>query len=505
MGYVHSLFAARENLLTNQYAKLDEEAQQSQEKLNQTEQEHLQNIDELNALYLPITSSVISIDNSYINADLNRKELVKEILSANTIDYRDSHYVRAADVSALRERMESNPEYQRRKQALEDRGAKQSNRLQARLAEISQEKNLLNTKKLSELIEADSSVWTLGSLPEQKRVELSYITSSREFDLLKYLIRDGYIDEDHSIYIRYFYPNSLSVRDKNFLLGLTGHRKPDYSYPLDSPANVLEWTDESYLAREEIENFSLFNYILEQKNYRLLRIWLESTDHWSETDESAFAFPLALWRTTPHRGYLVQVINDVAPHWFETWTEMELLSDSEWKAYAVDTLLNYRLKSIQQMNYGGWLAGAIAGREDFLQIDDLVDAEKLTTALRTLAVRFCDLTLREQDMPLAERIYRENLYELNREMLGLWLTLFYGAPKDEALKRSYTYLTDRPDEPLSRRVKESFPEYLNTILTQADPSFSDAPQAVLALLNHLETNEKDGNAYSSTWKLYCKT
>lgn len=494
-GYVYSLFAQRETLLANQRAKLDEEAQRIQERLHQAQQEHLQSIDELNALYLPKSSRIYTIDGSYPNANLNRTELIRSLLSAGAATRHNGGYTERMDISSLRTQMEENPEYQRRKQAVEDRDAKQSSRLQSRLAEISQEKNLLNTKKLSELIEADSSVWSLGSLPEQKRAELRYITSSREFALLKYLIRDGYIDEDYSIYISYFYPNSLSIRDKNFLLGLTGHRKPDYSYPLDSPALVLEWTDESYFALEEIGNFSLFNYILEQKNDRLLRIWLESVDRWSETDESAFAFPLALWRTTPHRGYLVQVINDITPHWFETWTERELLSDSEWKAYAVDTLLNYRLKSIQQMNHEGWLADAIAGKEDFLQIDDLTDAEKFTTALRTLAVRFRSLALREQDMPLAERIYRENLYELNGEMLGLWLTLFYGAPKDEALKRSYTYLTDKPDVPLSQRVEESFPEYLNAILNQNDPSFSDTPQAALALLNHPEIGGEDGTAY----------
>ena len=103
------------------------------------------------------------------------------------------------------------------------------------------------------------------------------------------------------------------------------------------------------------------------------------------------------------------------------------------------SLFNYRLKSLQQMNHDDWLADAIAGREDFLQINDLADAEKLTTALRILEIRFRSLILREQDIPLAERIYRENLYKRNREMLELWLSLFYDAPKGEALERSYTY------------------------------------------------------------------
>lgn len=494
-GYVYSLFAERETLLANQCAQLDEELQQIHERLNQAHQEHLQSIDELNALYLPTSSSINLIDGSSIDTNLSRIELVREILAAQTVGYSNYYTNRSFDVSDLRKQMEDNPEYQRRKQVLEDRDTKQSSRLQSRLAEITQEKNLLNTKKLSELIENDSSIWMLESLPEGKRKNLNYIISSREFELLKYLIRDGYIDEDYSIYISYFYPNSLSIRDKNFLLKLTSHQKTDYSYPLDSPALVLEWIDESYFALEEIGNFSLFNYVLEQKNHRLLRIWLESVNHWSEMDESAFVFPLALWRNTPHRDYLVQVINDVVPHWFETWTELDLLSSNDWKQYAVGTLLNSRLKSLQQMNHDDWLAGAITDRDDFLQIDDVIDMKKLMTALHTLEVRFHSLTLREQDMPLAEQVYQENFYELNGEMLELWLSLFYDTPQGETLNRSYTYLAAEPDKPLSRRVEASFPEYLSVILNQNVPSFSDSPQAALSLLNHPKTDAENGKAY----------
>lgn len=216
----------------------------------------------------------------------------------------------------------------------------------------------------------------------------------------------------------------------------------------------------------------------------MLLIWLESVNRWSETDESAFKFPLALWRTTPHRGYLVQVINDVVPHWFETWTELELLSDSEWKQYAVDTLLNSHLKQLQQINDNGWLSRKIINLDSFLQIDN-PDIEKLIAALCALKVRFCHkLNFRGRDMPLVKRVYQEKLYELNPEMLVLWLSVFYNAAHKIALEKSYTYLISKPDESLSHRVEADFPEYLDAILNQADPSFSDTPQTVLALLNH---------------------
>ena len=494
-GYVYSLFAEREHLLTKQQAMLNEEAQQIHKQLGQAQQENLQSIDELNALFLPKSSSIYTINGSYPNANLSRTELVKDLLAAETATCHKGPYTESVDINSLRTQMEKDSEYQRRKKALENQDSRQSSRMHTRLADIEQELHLLSTRKLSELLGDDESVWLLQSLPEKKRQEFNYIISSREFDLLKYLIRDGYINEDYSIYISYFYPNSLTIRDKNFLLRLTNHQKPDYSYPLDSPALVLDWIDESYFALAEIGNFSLFNYILEQKNDRLLRIWLESLKHWCDMDESAFDFPISLWRTTPNRGYLVYAINSIAPNWFSVWTESELLNGNEWQQYAVDTLLNSGPKLLQQINHNGWLSSKISNLDSFLQIDN-PNIEKLITILRTLKVCFCRrLNFRGRDMPLVKRVYQENLYELNPEMLVLWLSIFYNVPHRVALSKSYTYLISKPDEPLSRRVEEFFDEYLNAILSQNDLSFSDTPQAVLALLNHPDIGTTNTKAY----------
>jgi len=493
-GYVYSLFAARETLLANQRAGLEEEAQQIKQRLEQAQQEHLHSIDELNALFLPTSSTIYAINNSSPNAALSRTEFIKNLLAARTTAYHNGRYTESVDINSLRTQMESDSEYQRRKKTIEDQDGRHSRRLKSRLDEIDQELHRLNTQKLSELMTDDDDLWLLKSLSEEKRQKFNYITSSREFDLLKYLIRDGYIDENYSIYISYFYPNSLTIRDKNFLLRLTSHQKPDYSYPLDSPALVLDWIDESYFTLAEIANFSLFNYILEQKNYRLLKIWLESLKRWCDTDESAFDFPISLWRITPSHGYLTYAINSIAPNWFSVWTESELLSESEWHQYAIDALSNCGPKLLQQINQDNWLSSEISNRETFLQIDH-PNIEKLTAALRILKVRFRRLAFRAQDMPLVEQVYQENLYELNTRTLELWLSTFYGAPSGEALQKSYTYLLNKPDEPLSRRVEEHFEEYLDVLFGQDGFSFFDTPQAALALLNHPGIDTAHGEVY----------
>lgn len=503
-GYVYHLFAERDVLLNNQRVELNNKALEIRQRLDQARQEHLHNIDELNALHFPHAGIIDTIDGKSVPRDISREELISQLLAAKKASYYTysrnygNYYNQSAisiDIDDLRSKMESDPDYRHRKRKIEDKDPKRRAQLEMQLYEIEQELHLLNTRKLCELVTEDDNFWLLESLPQDKRDEFEYITSSREFELLKYLMRDGYLDENYSIYISYFYPNSLTVRDKNFLLALTSHKGLDHSYPLDSPALVLDWIDESYFALEEIGNLSLFNHILEQKNCRLLKIWLDSLNGWCDTSEAAFDFPIELWRNTQHRSYLVQVINDIVPNWFERWTEIEgLLSDDEWKLYAVDTLLHSSKKTLLRMNNQEWLSAAIAQQNTFLQIND-PNIDGLVNAFRILNVRFDNLIYREQDIPLLKRVYQENLYQLNVKMLELWLSIFYGAPTGESLKKSYTYLLSKPDEPLSHRVEANWEEYLGMILAQDDLSFSDTPQAVLALLNHQDTNTTYSEAY----------
>lgn len=497
-GYVYSLFALREKLLENQQAEAKREIEEITLNLDHANQEPLHSIDELNALLLPESSNIYSIDGRIPDKKLSRTEFVKELLSATSANYLvRSGSLGTIDIHSIRTQMENDPEYQRRKQAIENQSGKKAAHLKSRLEEIKQDLRLQNTQKFCELTTDDDDFWLMNFLPEEKRQDFNYITSCREFELLKYLIRNGYLNEDYSIYISYFYPNSLTVRDKNFLLRLNNRQTPDYTYLLDSPALLLEWIDESYFALEEIGNFALFNYLLETENRHLLKIWIESLKHWCDISEAAFDFPVALLQNSPHRYYLIRVINEYAPDWFEKWTELELLIENEWRQYAVDTLCISDSKVLHKMNRDGWLGKAITDREDFLQIDTLGDVQKFVAGLRILNIRFCNLSIREQDIPLAKRIYCENLYQMNSKMLTLWLELFYDATVNEIPSKSYTYLIAKPNELLSIRVNANLSEYLEAIFEQDGTHFYDSPRAVLALLNHPEIDKDYGETYIS--------
>ena len=197
---------------------------------------------------------------------------------------------------------------------------------------------------------------------------------------------------------------------------------------MDSPATVLDWIDDTAFSLAEIQNYSLFNYLLEQKKFHLLSIWLDSINERKMLDNSVFEFPISLWRHTPYQDYLVTVINEVVPSWFAIWTETGYLSvDNEWSKYAVTTLLTSTPEVLQQINKNRWLTNAISAHSTFLQIDN-PDVESLIQSLSILDVHFTELDYRPQDLPLVAKVYEENLYALNRTMLVLWLTAFLTYP-----------------------------------------------------------------------------
>ncbi len=483
-GYVYGMLRKKTSLIIERRVELEAKREELQERQERAHEEVLKSVDELNALFLPASSDVYTIDGSSVAGEWSRVETVKRILGGQRIRCQHGY----EDVNTLREQMESDLEYRSRKQKIEDGEANQKKELDREIKRIDNDLRLLNTRKLYEVLTGENSVWQLDG-------PFTDVTSNPAFDLLKYLIWNGYIDEDYSIYVSFFYPNSLTVRDRNFLLYVSKREKLDNDYKLDSPEMVLDWLEESSFSRQEVENLSLFEYILEKKRKRYLIVWLRSLDNKYNRDRTEYSFAVRLWKETKFSEYLVKQINSTVPNWFREWTELGgLLDDAEWQRYAVETILYSTPEALEKVNDKNWLTNEISERKSFLQIDD-PQIDKLVSGFKTLKVSFRNIVYRKEDMPLVRRVYEEDLYELNPVMLELWLAEFYGAPREESLKKSYNYLLRKSDEPLSRRVEENFNEYMEVILNQTECRFVDASETAVTLLNHESISEDTAKAY----------
>ena len=97
-----------------------------------------------------------------------------------------------------------------------------------------------------------------------------YYKLSEEMSILSYLLKNGYIDESYREYINYFYPTTLKIEDKNFILNFNNQTKTDYSYKLYNIDNIIEYFSVEDFSKEEMLNFDLLEYMLQNsKSYNL--------------------------------------------------------------------------------------------------------------------------------------------------------------------------------------------------------------------------------------------
>jgi hypothetical protein len=154
-----------------------------------------------------------------------------------------------------------------RKSVIEDREKGRLPDYEEELLKIEHEITLVKTRPLKELITRDNvdSVFMISSVnPIGEKEEYKEIKCSDYYELLKFLIRYGYIDETYNDYMTYFYEESLSANDKIFLRRITDKRGADYEYSLKEVQKViaspiLRVVD---FGEEETLNFDLLSGIL---------------------------------------------------------------------------------------------------------------------------------------------------------------------------------------------------------------------------------------------------
>ncbi len=187
------------------------------------------------------------------------------------------------------------------------------------LSKIQYEISVTKTKLLRELITRENSdeVFLINSInPVGEEEEYKEIKSSDYFELLKFLIRDGYIDETHTDYMTYFYEESLTANDKTFLRRITDKRGAEYEYKLKEVQKVLSSSALRIVdfSEEETLNFDLLNGLLERQSVTKYQEYLRTLIDQLQSSKD-IDFISKYYDTENYNRLFIQKLN-------EQWTEM---------------------------------------------------------------------------------------------------------------------------------------------------------------------------------------
>ncbi|MFF2885567.1 hypothetical protein [Paenibacillus sp. NPDC057967] len=455
-GMVFALFAQKETFVKQEIERLSGLVAPKEAEISRAKNEHLIFKEELDLVY---QSKRTQINQSYYHPEREKelKKLEKEVAARqNSIDITENN----------------------RLSELEDE-----------LSDIKEEIIYTNNKQLNEIITRENidAIFKITTTNEiGDKTNFHEIKRSDYFDLLKYLIRNGYIDETYPDYMTYFYEHSLTRVDKKFLRSITDKMAKEHTYQLKNPKLVVARLREVDFDQEEILNFDLLQYLLQTPKHEIyLNRFLQQLKKTRN-----FKFIGEYFDTAREIEAFIKCLNQQWPEMFQSVVERKKMTESQTRLYSIYTLYYSSVDEIKAVNSEECLTDYISSSVDYLDIYDPV-VDKLIHGLIELNVSFIGIT--KANTELLIEIYNNSLYRINFDNLSLMLKTFYDIEDENDLyHRNYTLVRSNPESPLAQYAHENTCAYIDEVLANSNGVIKDDENVVLIILNNetVSTDQK---------------
>lgn len=456
-GFVYTLFDSKDIFIAEEVKKLEERIFEKSNEIEMAKNEHLKTIKELDVVF----------------EDKKPKD----------------YYGRKGDLT-----LEEQNEYSERKNSINNKLNNKISSIEDEIFILEQELISIKSKQLKDIITRENinSIFSITSTNEiGKETNFNEIKSSEYFDLLKFLIRNGYIDETYADYMSYFYENSLSRIDKIFLRSITDKKAKEYTYQLKNPQLVVSRLKLVDFDQEEILNFDLLTYLLHSLSYTE---YIERfIDQLKNTKN--FKFIGAYFDMTSELSSYIKYLNIRWSEMFVTALNEHSLTEQQVRRYSICSIYYSDDEIIESVNKENCLCEYISNSRDYLAIDN-PDIIRLIHCFTLLEVCFSGFDYDELDKNLFRAVYEKSLYEINDENLQLIQREVLGAKNDEdILHKNYTLLCSHPDSAITQYINQNINAYFDVILKISDGMICDDENVAITLLNNSDLTIDHKHSY----------
>jgi len=499
MGFVHALFESKPEIIKQTVEKINMEIEKKQEKLRLAKNELLASIEELDSVFLLLNHNIHSVAGRNVSEFKTRAQLVKAIKnnSANATIYNPARGNPEINITSEFTKLSQNPDYIERKEAIERKTGDQIEQLEAEIQKLNNNKLIAHNNRLKELIHKENieiifNVKFTNQIGQENNFE--EIRASQYFPLIKYLVRNGYIDETYPDYMTYFYENSLSRIDKIFLRSIADETPKEYSYSLQNPQLVLSRLNVVDFDHEEILNIDLLSYLLKTKQRNTVYLvrflqQLEKTKNYKFIGE--------FLQSQIETGVFTETINQLWPSILKCIITESDFSYAQKKQYVINTLYWSPEADIRALNESNCLTTFISEDPNFLAIDT-PDVDKIIEGFTTLDVCFTSIDFSTSNKKLFYAVYKNRQYQLTFALISLMLEKVYKLAKSDDFKtKNYTLISTMPDESLALYVNENINHYVGIIIENCEKHINDEEPAVLKILNSTEIDIDNKRQYIS--------
>ena len=434
-----------------------------------------------------LTQQIKKIDSEHLEK-VNELDIIDKVKNPNSNTYRKfssplgySEYIKWKE-----------NDYARRKKFIEQKNEYDIQKLENAIVCYKQSIEKVKNQSLSDLLDRKNIDEYFKNTAEEF-AENSDIINNKYFDLLKYLISRGYIDETYSDYMSYFYPNSLTINDKTFLRSVTDRKAKEFSYRLDSPELVLESLEEYDFSQKETLNFELCDYILKLKGNNYINALINQIMR-----DKRFDFISGYTMNRTEISKFVHLVIEIWPTFFKEAYLGKHLSEDLLKRISYEIISTDNQEVLKLVNEDDYFSNFISNIPDYLSIND-IDIRKFIANLSILNVKFTSIDTQNINEALFDKAYEEKMYTINQDNINLMLEVKCNGNGFELIKSNFlTFVFENKEEYylcayLLANINETIGVYFNMM----EGKISDSNDVVVSVLNNNDISEDNKFLYIS--------
>lgn len=489
-GEIYESLKKRHDIIESHVSTYNKEIEDIKNEIYKIESNKIYDINELRAIYVNELRNCVK-NLQYINInndDIAIDELIKdpaftEFIDSENVTYKYLVYVAnyGGNVDRYQNRVEvnkvtfneienrvSNIAYKERERYIIDKTDNKTNELKIRIEQIRDRRNILLRKKLSEL-KTDFEIDDF--LPKQP--------------LIKYLIRNGYIDENYHYYISYFYEGSITSDDNGFLLNVISNTITPFEYELKEIESLINEIDIRYFSTYPILNYNLVDYLLFNAKSEFLQpifSYLLKSESKQATD-----FIDGFLDNGVNKGIFIK---ELANHWNGLWNYIESKSnypDAKMDECVKLAINNVPIDLIQTLGIESYLSQ----KNNFLELFRNEECESAKNVIKVLNIKFHKLDYYENRNELLNFICENNLYEININNVLLFAHYVENADIKNLKTSNYTTINDTSGKFLKAYIADNIDKYVSSVLTKLEDNKFESENSIITLLNNNKISAKN--------------
>lgn len=508
-GHLYKIISQKEIYIKKEIKKKEDLIKGLQKEYDDIIHENHEIIEELRAVYINMIHKKIPdavkiiIDNVRYNFfDLLKDELFDQLRVQNIIEYEyyarfNQNFFQISSKKSLISFIEVEKavnvkfNYDERVELLEKKTNWKTTEIKKRIEKLK-----------NEILEIES--WELSQIYQ----ELSITPDTTEFDnsrLIRYLLLEGYINENYNHYISLFHAENLSDEDFDFEKRVKSGENSPFDYKLKRLDNLVKKLDEKFFDRPATLNYDLLNYLLENQpivivQEKTVRFFKQLSNEKKRTIDFIDGYISFEEKRKPDiydaNQQLVEennikiFINLLCQHWEGIWvfiTKSTSFSDEKTKKYIKYIIQYAESKDLITINKESLLSSSIEALPDFLTLFNTKHFNKVKEYISSANIKFEALQLpNDETKHLFDFVYENNHYKINLNNISIILKAKYkGELTDTFYTNNLETILNAETTHLIEYIKSDINEYVKNAYLKTEKDCFEKEQI---LTEHLLNN-----------------